>query len=103
ELQHVYLRVVAPFVIAGVVTVLAFGIFSIFSLALALFMVVVLALAGVGIPLLAARLARGIGRNQVEARADLNAHLVDGIQGVQDLLACGHADEQRRKVRAVDA
>ncbi len=103
ELQHVYLRVVAPFVVAGVITLLAFGVFGIFSLGLAVFMVLILAASGVGIPLLAAWLARGIGREQIEARAELNAHLVDGIQGVQDLLACGQADEQRRKVRAVDA
>jgi ATP-binding cassette subfamily C protein CydC len=102
ELQHVYLRVVAPFVVAGVIALLAFGLFGIFSLALAVFMVVALAVAGVGIPLLAARFARGIGREQIEARAELNAQLVDGIQGVQDLLACGHAETQRRKVRAVD-
>ena len=103
ELQHVYLRVVAPFVVAGVITLLAFGVFGIFSLGLAVFMVLILAASGVGIPLLVAWLARGIGREQIEARAELNVHLVDGIQGVQDLLACGQADEQRRKVRAVDA
>jgi ATP-binding cassette subfamily C protein CydC len=103
ELQHVYLRVVAPFVVAGVIAMVAFGLFGIFSPLLAVTIVALLAVAGLGVPLLGGRLARGVGREQIAARAELNAHLVDGIRGVQDLLACGHAEEQRRKVRAVDA
>ena len=57
--------------------------FGIFSLALAVFIVVALAVAAVGIPLLAARFARGIGREQIEARVELNAQLVDGIRTAQ--------------------
>jgi ATP-binding cassette subfamily C protein CydC len=53
---------------------------------------------GFGVPLLAGMLARGLGKRQLALRAELNAHIVDGIQGVQDLLACGRASDQERKI-----
>ena len=35
-------------------------------------------------------------------RAELNAQIVDGIQGVQDLLACGRAGDQQQKIADLD-
>jgi ATP-binding cassette subfamily C protein CydC len=90
ELQHVYLRVVGPFLVAGVLAVLTAGLFALFSPVLAWTALAFLAVAGIGIPLLAERLGRPVGAHQAGARAALRVHLVDGIQGAQDLLAFGH-------------
>jgi ATP-binding cassette, subfamily C, bacterial CydC len=102
ELQNIYLRVVSPFIVAVVIAILTFGLFSIFSPVLAWTALAFLVVTGLGVPPLAGMLARGLGKRQLALRAELNAQMVDGIQGVQDILACGRADEQQRKIRALD-
>lgn len=102
ELQNVYLRAVSPIIVALVIGLLSFYIFSIFSLTLAWVALAFLIAAGLGIPFLTSMLARGIGRQQLVVRAELNAQVLDGIQGVQDLLAFGRAGDQRQKVVSLD-
>ena len=53
---------------------------------------------GAGVPLLARYLGREAGRRELALRAELNAQLIDGVQGVQDLLALGRADDQRQRI-----
>ena len=102
ELENVYLRVVSPVAVAAVISLLAFLIFYAFDPTLALVAVSFLAATGVGVPVVVRTLARGLGRRQLELRAELNARIVDGIQGAQDLLAFGREDDQRRQVAALD-
>jgi len=98
ELQNVYLRVFSPIIVAIAIGLLTFGLFSLFSPVLAWTALAFLIVTGFGVPLLAGMLARGLGKRQLALRAELNAHIVDGIQGVQDLLACGRASDQERKI-----
>src|SRR5207248_5122119 len=58
--------------------------------------------AGLGVPLLTGVLTRGLGKQQLALRAKLNAQIVDGIQGVQDILACGRAADQQQKIVDLD-
>ncbi len=102
ELQNFYLRVVSPMVVALVISLFTFGIFSIFSMRLAWVALAFLAAAGLGVPLLAASLARGLGKQQVKARAELNTQVVDGLQGIQDVLAFGRSHAQLESVAACD-
>ena len=102
ELQNVYLRVVSPVITAIIIGFLTFGLFSIFSTMLAWVALTFLIIAGFGVPLLAGALARGLGKRQLALRAQLKAQMVDGIQGVQDLLAYGRAGDQRQKIAALD-
>lgn len=102
ELQNVYLRAVSPIIVALVISLLSFYIFSIFSPVLAWVALAFLIATGLGIPFLTGMLARGIGRQRLTARAELNAQIVDGVLGVQDLLACGRADDQRQKIVSLD-
>ncbi len=102
ELQNVYLRAVSPIIVALVISLLSFYIFSIFSPVLAWVALAFLIVAGFGIPFLTGMLARGIGRQQLAVRAELNAQIVDGVQGVQDLLAFGRAGDQRQKLASLD-
>ena len=98
ELQNVYLRIFSPIIVATAIGLLTFGLFSLFSPVLAWTALAFLIVTGFGVPLLAGMLARGLGKQQLVLRAELNAHIVDGIQGVQDLLACGRASDQERKI-----
>ena len=102
ELQNFYLRVVSPIVVALVVSLLAFGLFSIFSLGMAWAALAFLVLAGLGVPLLAASLSRSLGQQQLKARAALNIQVVDGLQGVRDVLAFGRSRAELERVAACD-
>jgi len=103
ELQHLYLGVVAPLVVAVAIAALTTSLFALFSRTLAWAALAFLAAAGAGVPLLAGVLSRGLGRRQLTARAALHTEIVDGLQGVQDVLACGHPDRYRRGVATLDS
>lgn len=62
-----------------------------------------LVLAGVAVPLLAARAGRGPGRRVAAARAELSTALVDALQGAPDLVAYGAMDRAVARVEAADA
>jgi thiol reductant ABC exporter CydC subunit len=102
ELQNVYLGLVLPIVVALVIAVSTFWLFTIFSPVLAWVSVAFLAVTGLGVPWLAERLSRGLGEQQLAVRAELNTQIVDGVQGIQDLLAYGREAEQTRKVAELD-
>ena len=102
ELQNFYLRVVSPIVVALVIGLFTFGLFSIFSMGMAWVSLAFLAAAGSGVPLLAMSLSRGLGRQQLKARAELNTHVVDSLQGIQDVLAFGRSQARLESVAACD-
>jgi ATP-binding cassette subfamily C protein CydC len=98
-LQNLYLRVLAPPVVAVLVALLAAILVGSFHPSLALTLLVFLLLAGLGLPLLTRSLSRPAGRRMVQARADLGSALVDGIQGVAVLLAYGQGERHRQQVQ----
>ncbi len=103
ELENVYLRVFSPVAVATITSLLAFFIFLTFDPTLAFVALGFLVLTGVGVPLLVGTLARGLGRRQLELRAELNARIVDGIRGAQDLLAFGREDDHAHDVAALNS
>ena len=102
ELETLYLRAVSPVLIAAVVSGLAFATLYPFDPALAFTVLAFLAAAGAGVPLLVWTLSRGLGRRQLQLRSELYSRIVDGTQGVQDLLAFGREEEQRRQIEALN-
>jgi ATP-binding cassette, subfamily C, bacterial CydC len=98
ELENVYLRVVSPLVVAIVVSLITFLVFHAFGTAMALAAAGFLVATGVGAPLLVRLLSRGLGRRQLELRAELGARVVDGVQGIQDLLVFGGEERERREI-----
>jgi thiol reductant ABC exporter CydC subunit len=88
-LENFYVRAVAPPLAAGVIT-LGMGLWvGRFDPGLGLLLALFLLLTGAGGPLLLRALSRIPGRQVVARRARLQAELVDGIQGMADLLAFG--------------
>lgn len=102
DLQHMYLRVVGPFLVAGWIAVLTSGVFALFSGTLAWAALIFLVAAGIGVPLLTGKLSRHLGERHLRARGELNAQLVDGIQGMQDVLALGVEDEIQHRLGLLD-
>ena len=103
ELENAYLRAFSPVIVAVAVSALTFITLYVFDLTLAYTALGFLALAGVGVPLLVNALARGLGRQELELRAELGVQVVDSVQGVQDLLALGRASDQQRKISSLSA
>jgi ATP-binding cassette subfamily C protein CydC len=101
ELENVYLRIVSPAVVALIVSLLAFFTLYVFDPAMGFVALGFLVATGVGVPLLVRTLSRSLGRRQLELRAELNARIVDDIQGVQDILAFGREGGELREISAL--
>ena len=86
-LQEFYGRVVAPPLVAALAGLLLGALLWGYSPLVAVAALGGFAAAGVGLPLLIYALSRGPGRVLVAARAELNATLVEGVQGLADLVA----------------
>ena len=97
-LEHFYIRAVAPPLVALLVAGLMWVFLGSFDQRLALAVIALMLLAGAGVPLLSLILSRAPGGRVVTLRADLNAALVDGIQGTADLIAFGAGAAQVRQV-----
>ena len=97
-LQHAYLRVFVPAVVAvagtGVVTI----VLSLYDASLAWLVLALLLLAGIVIPLVMRRMGEGPGSALVEARTDMRNAVVDGIQGMGELRVYGAADRHAQKI-----
>jgi ATP-binding cassette, subfamily C, bacterial CydC len=98
ELENVYLRIVSPAAVALVVSLLACLALYVFDPSMAFVALGFLVAAGVGVPLLVRSLSRGLGRLQLELRAELNARIVDDIQGIRDILAFGREEGEMREI-----
>ena len=101
ELENVFQRAVSPTIVALMTTLLTCGLLYIFRPALAFAAAGFLVAAGLVVPLLLRALMRGLGKRHVALRAELNARTVDGIQGMQDLLACGDASRRQHSMSAL--
>lgn len=100
-LENFYVRVLAPPAVAVLVTLMMAIFFGVIDLRLALALVAYLAVTGIGVPLLTRRLGRSAGQSLVATRGELNAALLDGVQGLADLVAYGQQTRQIERVRAL--
>ncbi len=101
ELQNLFQQIAGPVLVAITSALLTFVAFQFFSDLLAVVALLFLVLTGAGVPLLARYLGRRAGRREPALRAELHAQFVDGVQGMQDLLALGRADDHRRRIAAL--
>ena len=102
ELENVYLRVVSPVAVAAVVALMTSLILYTFDPVLGLAALGFLVATGVGVPLLVGRLSRGFGRRQLELRGELDAKIVDNVQGVQDILAFGRQGDREEEIAVLN-
>lgn len=101
ELENVYLRSFAPVVVALAISLLTALFLYPFAPALAAAALAFLVITGVGVPLLVGHMSAGIGRRQLALRAELSARIVDGVQGVQDILAFGREGDEGREIAVI--
>ncbi len=92
SLEHIYVRVITPPVVAFLITLLMWILFGMFDLIFSLAFTLCMILAGVGIPLLTHFLSRRHGRQLISVRSTLNENIIDGVQGITELLSFGQAN-----------
>ncbi len=99
-LENFYVRVVSPPLTAVVIGFFTAIFLASFHPPLApAFLFFFLSL-GLVLPFLAQIVSRRSAEQTITLRADLHTHLVDGIQGMADLLAFGLADERLNQISA---
>lgn len=97
-LENFYLRVLIPPVAAALVTAVACAVLGSFDPLLASVLLAFVLLTGVLLPLASRRLSRLPAQETIAARAGLNVLLLDGVQGMADLLAYGQAAAQQDRI-----
>ena len=102
SLQNVYLRAIAPPLVAVVIAVAITLVFTAFDPLVALGALAFMLAAGISAPLLAWWSGQRAGRRQVQARAELNAALIDTIQGIGELVVYGRAADQLAALEALN-
>ena len=102
-LENFYIRVVVPPIAAACVVLLACLILGAFDVTLALALLIFLTLTGVALPLTMRWLGKKSSGDFIAARAELNALLIDEIQGLADLLAFDQAQTHRAQVLRLNA
>ncbi|MBS0249917.1 MAG: thiol reductant ABC exporter subunit CydC [Proteobacteria bacterium] len=101
-LDSLYLRVIVP-AGAAVAAALAIGFcFGAILPAAGLAFSVFLAIAGLGIPLIAARVAESPAQRRVLALEALRSRVIDLVSGQTDLVMSGRIDAQRRTIAEAD-
>ncbi|NOZ29154.1 MAG: thiol reductant ABC exporter subunit CydC [Chloroflexi bacterium] len=102
SLQHFYIRVIAPPAVALLTLLTMTAFLYRYHPALAAMLAIAFLVAGIGVPLLIRILSRRPGQETVIVRAELHAALVDGIQGMADLLAFDRAQDHLESIRSTD-
>jgi ATP-binding cassette subfamily C protein CydC len=100
SLEHFFVRVIAPPVVAALIALLMWFFMGSFDMRLSVALMFFLGLAAVGLPLLTRWLGRGLGRQMVLVRSELNTSLVDGVQGGADLLAFGWERRHQERIQS---
>ncbi|MBI5962206.1 MAG: thiol reductant ABC exporter subunit CydD [Chloroflexi bacterium] len=99
-LENFYVRVVSPPLTAAIVGIFTSIFLASFYPPLApVFLIFFLSL-GIVLPAIAQITSRKSAEQTITLRGDLHTRLVDGIQGMADLLAYGHADERLNQIAA---
>ncbi len=91
-LENFYVRVVAPPVVALVVTLGISGFAGLYDPRLALLLGLMLLLAGAGLPLLVYLLSRSPAQAVITHRSILNVGMLDVVQGMEDLQVYGQGE-----------
>lgn len=100
-LENFYVRVVGPYVAAGL-AVVGMGLFlGQFAPELGMILIGGMLISGLAIPWLAYVTARGAGWAVVAVRSQLNANLVESLQGISDLTAFNRAGDTVSGLRAL--
>ncbi len=98
SLETFFVRSIAPPFVASLVVIAITLFIASFGSALAWGLLLFLVVAGFGLPLFSLATSRRLGPEIIGLRALLSTLLVDGLQGMPDILACGQAGTYTARV-----
>ncbi len=101
-LQGLYLRAVAPALVAVAAGAVCVGATAAFLPAAAAVLAAGLALGGLAAPVVAGRLGRAAGRRQASARGELTAEIVELLRAAPELVLYGAEKRTLDRVRSAD-
>lgn len=101
-LQDFYVRAVYPPLVAALVAVVLWVLLGAFDPLFALVFLACYLMAGVGLPILSHLLGKQLGKEIIQARADLNAQLTDSIKGISDLIAFGQQKTHVERINSLN-
>ncbi|WP_319529803.1 thiol reductant ABC exporter subunit CydC [uncultured Cohaesibacter sp.] len=91
-LENFYLRTLTPMLVAAIALPLFVAFASFYAPELGVGLACLYLLAGLGLPLLVHRLGRKAGERQILLQADLRIELVEGLQGMREMLVYGQEE-----------
>lgn len=89
NLEHIFVRVISPPIVALFILILMWFLFGIFSFSFSLIILFFFILGGIGVPLLTHFLSKSIGTKLVKLNTELNEIAIDCTQGISELLIFG--------------
>ena len=92
-LDNLYLRVLSPSVVAVVLGFLLVGFLWIYSPWIAAMVIVMYTIAGFGVPTAVGKIGAETGRALTDRNASLRIRIIEGIQGLSELLVFGHSPD----------
>lgn len=100
-LQNFYIRVLAPPLVALLVTLSLAALYGNFGINLGWTLLLCMLLAGFGVPILTIQMTRRIGGRRVELESQLSTQVLDGVQGLADLTVFGRAPDHFNRLAAL--
>ena len=97
-LENFYVRVVSPSLTAILIGLVVSIFFASFYPPIAFVLILFFLTLGLILPLISQRVSRKPGGKLITQRADIQSQLVDGIQGLADLLAFGHGADRAKQI-----
>ena len=97
NLEHLYVRVLAPPFVALFVLILMWFLLGIFSPIFSLILLIAFVLTGSLLPFLTRKLSHAVGEQIVRVNSQLNTTAIDSVQGMAELLAFGQTARHFRR------
>ncbi len=101
ELENFYVRALAPPLVGILIAIFSTVLLGLFQIILGIILLGFLAAAGIGVPLLVHWLTRKSGRSIVQTFSELQSNLVDGIQGMAELLVYDHVSDHNGNIEQI--
>jgi ATP-binding cassette subfamily C protein CydCD len=97
-LENFYVRVISPSLTAILIGSMVAIFFAMFFPPIAFVLIVFFLILGLILPALSQLTSRRPGQKLIHQRAEIQSQLVDGIQGIADLLAFGRGTDRLRQI-----
>ncbi len=97
-LEHIFTRVIYPPLVALLISLLMFVLLAQFSIYLGLIVIIFHILAGIVVPLASRPFSKGVGGELVHIRNQINIMVVEGIQGITELILLNYAETHQKKL-----